>query len=360
MADTALQLSGLRKSFGKVAVLAGLDLDVGKGEFISLLGPSGCGKTTTLNIIAGFETPDEGDVLVDAQSILNVPVHRRDLGMVFQSHGLFPHMTVADNVGFGLKMKKLASAEIARRVKDALALVHLENLASRYPRELSGGQQQRVGLARALTVRPRLILLDEPLSSLDAKLRREMALEIRRIQKEVGITALYVTHDQEEAMTLSDRIVLMNGGRIEQQGTPEDVYSRPATEFAAGFIGEASFVTARVVETDQKRTMVVIGSAAPIPVSPREGVAVGDRLRLCVRPDRVRLEPRGGQLAGELPARLEARAFLGTVNRLVLRLEDGSEILAVNPAAESPAATPGEMLGLHVEADDWHVLGKVQ
>lgn len=355
-AEGELEVSGLRKSYGGVPVLHGIELRAGHGDFVSLVGPSGCGKTTTLNIIAGFEQPDAGDVRLAGRSMLATPSHRRGLGMVFQSHALFPHMTVGENVGFGLSMRGVDKAEIRRRVGEALELVRLSDLAGRYPRELSGGQQQRVGIARALTVEPRLILMDEPLSSLDAKLRREMQIELRRIQKAVGITAIYVTHDQEEALTLSDRIVLMNRGRIEQEGTPEEIYSHPVSEFVAGFIGEATFLDGRIVAAEGGLAAIELpgGGRAQVP-SPSGSAAAGAPVRLAVRPDRVRLvAPREGAVTGTVVS----RAFTGPVQRFVVAIEGGPDLLAEMPVGDPALPEVGASVGCAVASGDWLVFGR--
>ena len=347
----ALELRALRKAFGGATVLNDISISAGPGEFVSLVGPSGCGKTTTLNIIAGFETPDSGDVLIGGRSIVATPPYRRELGMVFQSHALFPHMTVFDNVGFGLAMRRTDKAEIGRRVGRALEMVHLAGFEKRYPRELSGGQQQRVGIARALTVEPRVILMDEPLSSLDAKLRREMQVELRRIQQSVGITAVYVTHDQEEALTLSDRIVLMNRGLIEQAGAPEDIYSRPVSEFVAGFIGEASFLDATVVETGPAGAIVRLPGGGTCSIGTDRRFAAGNPVRLAVRPDRVRLLPPA--TAGGIEAKVLARAFVGPFVRYVLGLGEDVELAAQAPAASDDLPREGDAVGIVIKADDW-------
>ena len=234
-------------AYGATPVLHDVDLDVHKGELVSLLGPSGCGKTTTLNIIAGFLEPSRGTVSLGGRVVNQVPPYRRNTGMVFQSYALFPHMNVFDNVAFGLRIRRLPAAETARRVREALALVRLEGLGDRAIRQLSGGQQQRVAIARALAIDPLVLLMDEPLSNLDAQLRRQMRVELRRLQRQVGITTIFVTHDQEEALTLSDRLVVMNHGRIEQVGTPVELYRKPRTAFVAQFLGHPNFLSGEVV-----------------------------------------------------------------------------------------------------------------
>lgn len=352
----ALEIIDLHKSYGQVEVLKGVTIKANQGEFISLVGPSGCGKTTTLNIVAGFERPDSGDVRLNRASMVALPPHKRGLGMVFQNHALFPHMTVEANVGFGLSMVGVPKAEVAQRSQEALRLVRLDGFADRYPRELSGGQQQRVGIARALTVNPKVLLMDEPLSSLDAKLRREMQVELRRIQQSVGITALYVTHDQEEALSLSDRIVLMNRGRIEQAGTPKELYAHPETEFAAGFIGEATFFDAILSEARGTEALVELVTGEQI-VVPRQGGAIaGARLRLAIRPDRLKLTT-GSEAASTLRGTVVASAFVGSVQRIVVRLADGSEAL-VAADATAPSPRPDDIVTVGGRVSDWMVFSR--
>ena len=286
-----VRVEKLVKRFGDVVAVGGVSFEVPKGKLLTLLGPSGCGKTTTLNIIAGFETPDDGDVHVGERLISSasenvlVPAHKRNLGMVFQSYGLWPHLRVRDNVAFGLQMRKTPKNEIAGAVERALGLVRLEGLGERYPSQLSGGQQQRVAFARALVYEPDVLLLDEPLSNLDAALREEMRLELKELQTESGITTIFVTHDQVEAMVMSDIIVVMNEGRIEQMGSPSDVYQNPANQFVAGFVGISNFLEGEVVATglDDARTAVKIGEVTLFCRS--AGVSEGSRVLLSIRPE---------------------------------------------------------------------------
>ncbi len=248
MAEFSVELKGVRKQYGQVVAVEAMDLSVREGEFLSFLGPSGCGKTTTLRMIAGLETPTAGDILVRGKRMNDIPIHRRNIGLVFQNYALFPHRTVYQNIAFGLRYRKCPKAEIERRVADVLSLVQLDAMAQRYPAELSGGQQQRVALARAIVIRPDLLLLDEPLSALDANLRESMRIELKQIQRETGITTLFITHDQSEALAMSDRIAVMSQGRVQQLDAPQTVYNRPATEFCARFLGNANLMPGTVVQ----------------------------------------------------------------------------------------------------------------
>jgi putative spermidine/putrescine transport system ATP-binding protein len=286
MHGAAIQLLDLEKRYGDVTALAGVSLDMPAGEFVTLLGPSGSGKTTTLNAIAGFLQPDNGRILVDRSPIETVPPHRRNIGMVFQNYALFPHMTVEANIAYPLKRRKVAKQELRRLVAESLALVGLDGMDKRYPRELSGGQQQRVALARALVFRPRVLLMDEPLGALDRRLRASLQLEFKRIHRELGITFVYVTHDQEEALTMSDRLAVMDQGRILQVGSPRDIYERPAERFVADFIGETNFIAATVIGTENGTAMVDFGSGRAIAATLPDGMrpAEGDELRDHLQP----------------------------------------------------------------------------
>ncbi|QDL91668.1 ABC transporter ATP-binding protein [Paroceanicella profunda] len=291
---TEVSILSLVKRYGTALAVNDVTLKVNHGEFVSLLGPSGCGKSTTLKCIAGFETVSDGRILFDGHDISNREPEDRDIGMVFQSYALFPHMTVAGNLAFGLEMRRVARDEITRRVADVMELVQLSHYAGRYPRELSGGQQQRVALARALVIEPAILLLDEPLANLDAKLRDEMRTFIRDLQKRVGITTLYVTHDQGEAMTMSDRVVVMFDGRIAQAAAPEDVYDRPASEAVARFVGNANILTGTVEAAGEGRVSLRFGSEGTL-VSLPGAAAPGSRLRVMARPEQVRLTAPGAE-----------------------------------------------------------------
>ncbi len=338
-AAAALTLDRLSKQFAQHRVVDDVNLDVAAGEMIVLLGPSGCGKTTTLRMIAGFMAPSEGDIRLDGQSITGLPTHRRDMGIVFQSYALFPHLTVARNVAFGLEMRRMAAEASRRRVAEMLRLVKLDAFANRLPRQLSGGQQQRVALARALAIHPRLLLLDEPLSNLDASLRGEMAREIRILQRDRGITTIMVTHDQTEAMAMADRLVVMSDGRVQQIGAPEDVHMRPANPFVARFIGGSNVVGGRF-ESGRLHlpdgTMVTLAGRYH---------ASGDAT-LAIRPDSVRLgapDHPDARVCGEV----ELCTYLGTVVEHVVRVGPDTELLVRRPGV-GPDAAPRHAAGAQV------------
>jgi putative spermidine/putrescine transport system ATP-binding protein len=298
---TALKLQGVRKSYGQVVAVAGVDLTVDEGEFFTLLGPSGSGKTTLLRLIAGFERPDAGRIELGGRDVTSTPPYQRDTNTVFQDYALFPHMSVADNIGYGLRVKGVSKPAREKRVQRALAMVRLEGLGYRRPNQLSGGQRQRVALARAVVNEPEVLLLDEPLGALDLKLRQEMQIELKQIQKDVGITFVYVTHDQEEALTMSDRLAVMSNGQIEQIGAPVDVYERPATEFVAGFIGISNVIT-------------------------RDGV------RLVVRPEKIRMLAEGENPEPGMtvePGQVEQVIYVGMTTRYMVHLDRGEQLVAV-------------------------------
>jgi len=297
--SVGIALEGVSKGFGKVAAVKDVNISIAEGEFFSLLGPSGCGKTTSLRMIAGFEQPDAGRIVLQGEDVTNVRPNRRAVNMVFQHYALFPHMSVYDNVAFGLKVKRVPKDEHRQRVEEILRIVSLEGFEKRRARQLSGGQQQRVALARALVNRPAALLLDEPLGALDVKLRKNMQFELKRIQSSLGTTFVYVTHDQEEALAMSDRIAVMNGGLVEQTGSPREIYERPATAFVADFIGSLNAFDLRIDELIGQNAVMRLGESARIVVPVEAGHKPGETLRAAVRPERVQIAPaRGAPLDG--------------------------------------------------------------
>jgi putative spermidine/putrescine transport system ATP-binding protein len=343
-----LEIAALEKHYGSNHVVRDFNLDVAKGEFVSFLGPSGCGKTTTLRMVAGFETPDSGTIRIDGRDVVRLKPNQRNIGMVFQAYALFPNMTVAQNVAFGLKVAGAPRAEIEGRVAEMLGIIKLPELGARYPFQLSGGQQQRVALARALAVQPKVLLLDEPLSALDAKIRVSLRQEIRAIQKDLGITTIYVTHDQEEALSMSDRIVVMNVGVAEQIGDPLTIYSRPATRFVANFVGTLNALDAVVVDPAAGSVTV---DGQPVALGRPVPAAAGATVSLALRPEALGLFARPGNDA-VLRGTVEEVAFLGSVVRVRLRL--GTQPLSLDTfnttAAPPPAA--GAAVAVHFAASD--------
>lgn len=333
MTQAFLSIRNLRKAFGAFTAVHDVTLDIPKGEFLTFLGPSGSGKSTTLYAIAGFQDPTSGEVQLQGKSLLSVPSHKRNIGMVFQRYTLFPHLSVAENVAFPLRVRRRPEAEVRRKVADMLSLVRLEGFAGRLPAALSGGQQQRVALARALAYDPPILLMDEPLSALDKKLREEIQAEIRRIHRETGVTILYVTHDQEEALHLSDRIALFRDGRIEQIGTGEDLYLRPATDFVAGFIGNSNFLAAEHLDTESGTASVRLADGSIIKgVKARHVFHRGQKARLMVRPEAFRLTPVPGNAS--LAVEIVDAAFFGDRRRVVARTASGDEI-DVRPTSDA-------------------------
>ena len=350
MATAVVELKGCTRDYGGVRAVDAMDLIIFEGEFLSLLGPSGCGKTTTLNLIAGFVEPTAGRIVIDGEDVTGLPAHLRGLGVVFQSYALFPHLSVFENVAFGLRERRTPSAEIARRVGEALELVQLDREGRQRPAELSGGMQQRVALARALVYRPRVLLLDEPLAALDKKLREEMRDELRAIQRSVGITTVFVTHDQAEALGLSDRIAVMSRGRIEQLGPPREIYERPASRFVADFIGASTVLRGRAVAEDR----VALSSDLTIRVSVGSLLRVGDQIELAIRPERVRLAAAPGE--GTAEARIEALVYQGALTEVTARLADGQRVrVFVSEPAPMPLAS-GQIIHLRLPADAFMVL----
>ena len=347
-----LELNHLEKSFGPTRVVKDFNLAIEKGEFVSLLGPSGCGKTTVLRMVAGFETPTQGTIIVDGQDITGLRTNQRQVGMVFQAYALFPNLTVAQNVGFGLKIAGVNRQETDARVNEMLKLIGLPDLGARFPFQLSGGQQQRVALARALAPKPRVLLLDEPLSALDAKIRVSLRSEIRDIQKSLGITTIFVTHDQEEALSMSDRIVVMNGGMAEQTGTPFEVYNKPSTKFVAQFVGTLSVVPA--VVTDAAKGAVSIDGGQIEGLKLPSGVAKNMSVSLALRPESVRREKRNGDAT--LNGKVKSVDFLGSVMRT--KVEAAGAVIAFD-AFNDPSLPPpqhGHQMAIHFAPESVLVL----
>jgi putative spermidine/putrescine transport system ATP-binding protein len=350
-----LDLIGLHKRFGDVVAVQDFNLSAERGEFVSFLGPSGCGKTTTLRMIAGFETPTAGRIVLEGADITSRPPNRRNVGMVFQSYALFPNMTVADNIGFGLKVRGRSSQEIRRRVNDLLELTHLVGLGDRYPWELSGGQQQRVALARALAIEPQVLLLDEPLSALDAKIRVALRHQLRSIQRQLGITTIYVTHDQEEALSLSDRVVVMSEGHIEQVGTPSEIYNFPATSFVASFVGTLNVLECRVIDPAGGRLR--FGDAEIRTARGLAEVRPGEAVSVALRPESVSLGP-GSDGANALRGTVDDVSFLGSVVRLRVKTTGGT--ISVDTFNEPNLRLPpvGEEVAVSFPPEACLVLGR--
>jgi spermidine/putrescine ABC transporter ATP-binding subunit len=356
-----VELRGLHKRYGAAVVVDSLNLRIEPGEFVSLLGPSGCGKTTTLRSIAGLVQPDAGQVLIGGRVMNDVPAHRRGLGLVAQNYALFPHMTVFENVTFGLRMRGTPPADVGRRTEEALTTVQLTGMEDRYPRQLSGGQQQRVALARCLVVEPDVLLLDEPLGALDKKLREAMQVELKSLQRQVGITTIFVTHDQEEALTMSDRIAVMHQGRLQQVGTPEEIYERPQNRFVADFVGVCNFLECRIAKRDGTTVLLELEDGALVPASVPAGIAVPieqTRAALAVRPEKIAIDVAGPERAGALRARLDNLVYVGTAIHFHLRTAAGARVVVYrqNNAALPPGLNPGAEVDLSWEPSSARLL----
>jgi len=356
--SAGIELRNVTKRFGAVTAVDDVSLTVRAGEFLTLLGPSGCGKTTLLRLMAGFETPDAGTILLADADVTHRPPHRRNVNQVFQSYALFPHLSVRDNIAFGLRMQRLPAATIRERVAEAVALVSLAGLEGRMPDQLSGGQRQRVAVARALAPRPAVLLLDEPLSALDARLRHAMQLELKRLQRQLGTTFIFVTHDQEEALTMSDRIALVNHGRIEQLGEVHEIYHRPATAFAAEFLGQANLLEAELIERGENVARVRVAGALMLQLPARAWLDGERRALVSVRPEKVHVSK--APLAGEntFEARVEEEIFKGATDRLVVATASGVRLTAI-AANESALVEPiheGDRVWCALHADDLAVV----
>ncbi|MFJ9382166.1 ABC transporter ATP-binding protein [Peribacillus sp. NPDC101481] len=346
-----VEIKGAFKQFGANVVLNGIDLEVKQGELLTLLGPSGCGKSTTLNLIAGFLDADRGEVHIKGNNVTKVPPYKRDLGMVFQTYSLFPHMTVYENLSFGLKLRKVGKAEQKKKISKALELVKMSGLENRYPRELSGGQRQRVAISRALVVEPELLLLDEPLSNLDAKLRHELRAEIKRLQKEIGVTTIFVTHDQEEALSMSDRVVVMNAGKIEQISTPTEIYNHPKTEFVFQFIGKSNCFEGNVSAVDKRKVSVKIGPDithvdANNIMGNDSDLKTGDEVKLYIRPEKLQIVSLDEKSTSPLDfhrAKISQINYLGTSWEINVLLQ-GKSIQVLASAFDSSWQNGSEVL----------------
>jgi spermidine/putrescine transport system ATP-binding protein len=341
----SVRLDRVSKRFGDLVAVQDLELDIGRGEFFTMLGPSGCGKTTTLRMVAGFEEPTAGRVLIEGQDVAGLPSHKRPTNTVFQSYALFPHLSVRENVAFGLRRKKVPKREITKRVAAELERVGLASEVNRRPNQLSGGQQQRVALARALVNLPKVLLLDEPLGALDLKLRKGLQLELKQIQRDVGITFVYVTHDQEEALTMSDRIAVMSNGVVEQVGTPEDVYERPRTTFVAGFIGVSNLMPGTVTSTGGGRGRIRLNSGPELETRV-DGIGPGEHCHAVVRPEKLLIHHASEPVDGALPSVegvVESSVYLGTSTQIVVRLpaEVAMTVLVPNASEAERARLPG-------------------
>jgi len=351
-----VQVVDLIKRFGPVTAVDGINLHMPGGEFFSMLGPSGCGKTTTLRMIAGFEQPSEGRILLDGEDMTGTPPHKRHVNTVFQNYALFPHLNVFDNVAFGLRRQRVERHEVQRRVAEALELVQLTGLEKRRPAQLSGGQQQRVALARALVLKPAVLLLDEPLGALDAKLRKQLQVELKALQQQVGITFIYVTHDQEEALTMSDRIAVMSNGRVEQVAPPREVYEEPATVFVADFLGVSNLMEVIAQGADGRGCCRIKLEDFELQAA-RGDIDVAGETKATIRPERVRLEPHGSTGENRLPGMIERWVYLGNAVQLIVRLATGQAIQALiqNTGDEIPY-TQGTPVQVHLPAEALRVL----
>ncbi|AGB74050.1 MULTISPECIES: ABC transporter ATP-binding protein [Rhizobium] len=361
--DVAIRLKKLTKTYGSgngtVTAVKSTTLDIFKNEFFTLLGPSGCGKTTLLRLIGGFEYPTTGTILLDGQDIAEVPPFRRPINTVFQNYALFPHMTVAENIGFGLRMLKRPRDEIAARVDEMLKLVRLENLSGRRTGQISGGQQQRVALARALASEPKVLLLDESLSALDYKLRKEMQMELKSLQAATGITFIFVTHDQEEALTMSDRVAVLSSGEIMQIGSPHEVYNRPANRFVANFVGETNFLQGRGLNPDARGTMIDLQGIGAVAIPTKDTVAPGALVHIVVRPEHLRIFPLSHEPASQLTGSVKMVSFCGPETQYTVELSNGSGLLLVrkyNTPDENPSIAIGDDVSVRFTPNTAQVL----
>lgn len=354
-----VELIGVSKSYGSTIALHGADLQINEGEFMTLLGPSGCGKTTTLRLVAGFIDPTSGTIRLGSADVTRLPPHRREIGMVFQDYALFPHMNVADNISFGLKERKVSGAASEKRVQELLELIRLPHIAKRYPSELSGGQAQRVAFARAIAHPPRVLLMDEPLGALDLKLREDMQLELRRLQQALGITTIFVTHDQGEAMSMSDRITVMNSGRIEQIGSAESIYGAPASRFVASFVGQINLIECTTVEMDAAYTVLRTGRGKVVRARTNRQIGNATKCTLAIRPEKLRVRS-GSDTSSTLNAmtgRVTTRSFLGSTLKLVVDTGEERPLL-IEDKPEVVTALVGDTVEVEWSPDDTQLLDR--
>lgn len=354
--DQAVTLEDVVKRYGSFTAVHKTDLGIPSGSFLTLLGPSGCGKTTTLRMIAGLTSITEGEIRIKGRRVNDLPIHKRNLGIVFQNYALFPHKTVFENVAFGLKYRNVSSQEVPNRVRDALELVQLPQMADRMPSQLSGGQQQRIALARAIVIQPDVLLLDEPLSALDANLREDMRIELKRIQHTLGITTVFVTHDQSEALAMSDQIVVMSAGHVEQVGTPEEVYNRPTSEFVAGFLGNSNILDATVVESGKGSSKLDVAGIGGVIAESDRALTAGDKVKLSIRAEKLALEATGDQASNDttFKAKVGTVDYQGQVARYFLEI-GGNTLQAINQIDEHPLAE-GRDVSVRIRARDCVVL----
>jgi spermidine/putrescine ABC transporter ATP-binding subunit len=343
-----VQFKGIVKRFDDVVAVQKMDLDIPEGSLVTLLGPSGCGKTTLLRMLAGLETPSEGDILVKGKRINDTPIHKRNLGMIFQNYALFPHKSIYDNVAFGLKYRNVPKNEISRRVSRALEMVRLPGVEQRYPSQLSGGQQQRIALARAIVIEPDVLLMDEPLSALDENLREEMRREVDNLQQELGVTTIFVTHDQREALSMSDKIVVMKDGIKQQEGNPEEVYNFPVNHFVADFLGHSNFVTGEVVEQNQEKTRVKLPDDAIITVDSLDEWQAGEKVEVVFRAQKLVIEPKesagDSSLENSFTGRIKDRSYMGGEVSYFIELANGQVLHVINMVKSTPFTKGQEMV----------------
>jgi spermidine/putrescine ABC transporter ATP-binding subunit len=356
MTDIAVDLKGVTLTYGAFVAVKDVDLKIDKGSFVTLLGPSGCGKTTILRSIAGLVTPTSGEIVVAGRLINDVPIYKRNIGLVFQNYALFPHKSVADNIAFGLKYRDVPKDEIARKVKRALDMVRLPGVEKKLPSQLSGGQQQRIALARAIVIEPDVLLLDEPLSALDAHLREEMRTELKIIQREVGITTIFVTHDQEEALAMSDRIVVMNHGLIEQNGTPEDVYRMPATKFVASFLGQSNLMAGTIAQTGNGSARITLDNGASIEAKAPASAKAGSKVTVIVRAQRLEVGKKAANGANKLKGKIAATSYLG--GTAIYAIDAEGLKLQANTIIDDQVFREGETVDIAFAPSDCVLLGE--